>query len=67
MTEYELKTITETTIGGLTMSGTTYQIPIDSQGNVPSEYQYKNRIMKGGKMLVFDTEQEYLNWLEQNT
>jgi len=67
MNTYTLITIEETTINGISISGTVYQVPIDQNGDIPTNYLAKNRVIKNGEMLVFDTEQEYRDWLQQNT
>ena len=67
MNTYTLITIEETTINGISISGTTYQVPIDQNGDIPANYLAKNRVIKNGEMHVFDTEQEYRDWLQQNT
>ena len=68
MNTYELKTVEETTIIGTGMGSTTYQVPVDQNGNIPLDYQHKNRvIIDNTTMIVFDTEQEYKDWIDQNT
>ena len=66
MNTYRLITVQETTIVGTGMSSTAYQIPVDEFGNTPSDYLTKNRILQdGSQMLVFDNEQEYLDYINQ--
>ena len=66
MNTYRLITVQETTLIGTGMSSTAFQIPIDEFNNVPFDYLNKNRIIAdGSQMLVFDTEQEYLDYINQ--
>ena len=68
MNTYQLITIQESTIIGTGMASTSFQIPIDQNGNTPVDYQHKNRvIIDNTSMIVFDTEQEYKDWVDQNT
>lgn len=63
MNTYELKEVAETT---LPQQSTSYsQVPIDPLGNIP-DYLNKDRVIHNGQMIVFDTRQEYLDYLEQN-
>ena len=63
MNTYDLKEVAETEIPqGAT---TYYQVPIDILGNIP-DYLNKDRVIRNGQMLVFDTKQEYLDYLESN-
>mgnify|MGYP003339545562 CR=1 FL=1 len=66
MNIYNLSTVEQSTISDGNISTTYYQFPIDINGN-PVEYLSKFRIIKDGQMVVFDTEQEYRDWLIQNT
>ena len=66
MNTYRLITVQETTLIGTGMSSTSFQIPVDEFNNVPSDYLNKNRIIAdSSQMLVFDTEQEYLDYINQ--
>jgi hypothetical protein len=65
MNTYNLKTVNEATIIGDNLSTISYVIPIDDLGNIP-DYLAKDRIIKNGQMLVFNTRQEYLDYLESN-
>lgn len=67
MNTYELTTVEETSIIGTNISSTTYTLPVDGLGNVPANYMNKFRVVKDNQMLVFDTEQEYRDWIQQNT
>jgi len=62
MTTYNLKTVEESTITNGNLSTTFYIIPIDDQGIVP-DYINKDRVIQNDHMLVFDTHQEYLDYL----
>jgi hypothetical protein len=66
MNTYNLKTVEEAFYINNSLSTTTYQIPVDDQGNTPA-YLDKFRLVTGGQMLVFDTEQEYRNYIASNT
>ena len=65
MTTYNLKEVEEASIGMGGYNTTVYLIPIDSQGNPVTDYQWKDRVLKNGQMIVFDTRQEYLDYLAQ--
>jgi hypothetical protein len=70
MITYDLTTVEEATItslpdGAYGVSTTSYIIPIDQNGS-PVEYLTKFRIIKDNQMLVFDTEQEYRDYLNGN-
>lgn len=41
MTTYNLKTVEETTINGLSIYGTAYQVPVDQNDNIPTDYLTK--------------------------
>jgi len=62
MTTYNLKTVEESTITNGNLSTTFYIIPIDDRGIVP-DYINKDRVIQNDYMLVFDTHQEYLDYL----
>lgn len=62
MNTYNLKTVQESVIINGNLSTTTYTIPVDLDNSIPN-YLNKNRVIKEDKMLVFDTEQEYLDYL----
>jgi hypothetical protein len=70
MITYDLTTVEEATItplpdGAYGVSTTSYTMPIDQNRN-PVEYLTKFRIIKDNQMLVFDTEQEYRDYLNGN-
>lgn len=70
MNTYNLITVEETTvttnnIGSI--STTSYLIPVDINDVPITDYVTKNRVIKNNQMIVFDTEQEYRNWLQQNS
>jgi hypothetical protein len=70
MNTYNLITVEETTvttnnIGSI--STTSYLIPVDINDVPITDYITKNRVIKNNQMLVFDTEQEYRDWLQQNS
>jgi hypothetical protein len=65
MNTYNLKTVEEAFYINNSLSTTTYQIPVDDQGNIPA-YLDKFRLVTGGQMLVFDSEQEYRNYITSN-
>ena len=70
MNTYNLTTVEEANLitlpdGLVGVSTTTYTIPIDSNGN-PVEYLTKFRITQNNQILVFDTEQEYRDYLDGN-
>lgn len=65
MNIYTMKTIEEASVHEIAVSTTTFSVPVDSLGNIP-EYLNKDRIIKDGQMLVFDTRQEYLDYLSAN-
>jgi len=65
MNTYNLKTVEEAFYINNSLSTTTYQIPVDDQGNTPA-YLDKFRLVTGGQMLVFDTRQEYLDYLNSH-
>ena len=62
MNTYNLKSVEEATIVNGNLSVTTTQLPIDNQGNVP-DYISKDRVIQYDKMLVFDTHQEYIDYI----
>jgi hypothetical protein len=62
MNTYNLKSVEEATIVNGNLSVTTTQLPIDNQGNVP-DYISKDRVIQDDKMLVFDTHQEYIDYI----
>lgn len=67
MNTYNLTTVEESTINGDSRSTTYYAIPVDGN-NVPvTDYHSKFRVIVNNQMLVFDTEQEYRDWLQQNS
>lgn len=67
MNTYTLKTVEESTISGGTISTTYYTIPVDNS-NIPiTDYHSKFRVIVDNQMLVFDTEQEYRDWIQQNS
>jgi len=61
MNTYNLKTVQESVVINGNLSTTTYTIPVDIDNSIPN-YLNKNRVIKEDKMLVFDTEQEYLDY-----
>ena len=63
MNTYNLKNVIETHLPQ--GSSTIYQIPVDDLGNIPA-YLDKFRVVIGGQMLVFDTEQEYRSYIADN-
>jgi hypothetical protein len=63
MNAYNLKDVIETSLPQ--GSSTIYQVPVDSLGNIP-DYLNKDRIIEDGQMLVFDTRQEYLDYLNSH-
>lgn len=65
MNTYNLTTVEESTIAEGNLMTTSYTIPVDSNGN-PADYLSKFRIIKNGQMMVFDTEQEYRDYLINN-
>ena len=70
MNTYNLTTVEEALLtdlpeGATGASTTIYTIPVDSGGN-PVEYLTKFRIIKDNQMLIFDTEQEYKDYLSGN-
>lgn len=65
MRTYSLKTIEETNITGSDITKKIDSVPVDEQGNIP-EYLNKWRIRKDNQMLVFDTQQEYSDYLSAN-
>ena len=66
MTTYNLTSVEEATpVTGGGCNTMTYQIPVDTQGNIPI-YLNKFRVIKDNQMLVFDTEQEYRTWISEN-
>jgi hypothetical protein len=68
MQTYTLITVEESTINLMGRSGMTYKIPVDNNGNTVTDYLSKNRVIyNDNQMIVFDTEQEYVDWLQQNT
>lgn len=60
---YNFKTVKETTIVSGSQMTQDFQIPIDDLGVVPFDYLYKFRVIKDNQMLVFDTEQEYNDYI----
>jgi hypothetical protein len=62
MNTYDLKSVEEATIINGNLSVTTTQLPIDNQGNIP-DYISKDRVIQDDKMLVFDTHQEYIDYI----
>jgi hypothetical protein len=66
METYTLKTVEQSVLINGSLSSTSYDIPVDSQGKVP-DYIDKFRLITNGQMFVFDTEQEYRDWLQNNT
>jgi hypothetical protein len=67
MKAYSLKYVYESRIIGPNMSTTEYQIPVDEFDVTPSDYLIKDRIIKDDQqLLVFDTRQEYLDYLASN-
>ena len=67
MNTYNLTTVEESTINGGSRSTTYFAIPVDGN-NVPvTDYHLKFRVIADGQMHVFDTEQEYRDWLQQNS
>lgn len=70
MNTYNLITVEETTITANNIGSvatTSYLIPVDINGIPITDYITKNRVIKDNQMLVFDTEQEYKGWLQQNS
>lgn len=67
MNTYIFKTVKETTIVGGSMMTQENKVPIDDLGNVPIDYLHKNRVIKGEQLLVFDTEQEYNDYINNVT
>ena len=66
MNTYNLTTVAETNIIQFGVSTTTTLVPINSDGTPVTDYTVKNRVIKGDQMIIFDTEQEYRDWLVQN-
>jgi hypothetical protein len=64
MNTYTLITIEETTIAGDNISSVYYTIPVDNNNNPVTDYTTKNRILRNNQMLVFDTYEEYRNYIE---
>jgi hypothetical protein len=63
MNIYDLKTVREATIIGGNMSTNIYQIPVDQNGVIP-DYLGKDRVIReDGKLLVFDTKEEYDDYI----
>lgn len=62
MNTYNLKSVEEATIINGNLSVITSQLPIDDQGNIP-DYISKDRVIQDDKMLVFDTHQEYIDYI----
>ena len=62
MNTYDLKSVEEATIINGNLSVTTTQLRIDDQGNIP-DYISKDRVIKDDQMLVFDTHQEYIDYI----
>ena len=66
MNTYNLITIKESTINDSSFSTTTYQIPVTSGGTSVTDYGDKNRIWINNQLIVFDTQEEYDEWISQN-
>ena len=62
MNTYNLKSVEEATVRNGNLSVTTIQVPVNDQGNVP-DYISKDRMIQDDKMLVFDTHQEYIDYI----
>ncbi len=70
MNTYNLITVEETTITTNNIGSvatTSYLVPVDINDIPVTDYVTKNRVIKNNQMLVFDTEQEYRDWLQQNS
>lgn len=67
MNTYNLTTVEETTIYDNTTSTTYYTIPVDGNNIPVTDYYSKFRVIVNNQMIVFDTEQEYRDWLQQNS
>lgn len=70
MKTYNLTTVNETTIIDRELKSittTSHIVPIDGNGDTPLDYTGKNRVIVDNQMIVFDTEQEYRDWLQQNS
>ena len=67
MNTYNLTTVEEAIIIAGCITTTFNTLPIDGNGNAVTDYTHKFRAIKDGQMIVFDTEQEYRDWLTQNT
>lgn len=44
-----------------------FQLPIDEFGIVPPDYLHKFRAIQNNQMIVFEDEQEYINYLNNLT
>lgn len=64
---YNFTTVKETTIIGDTLMTQDFQLPIDEFGIVPPDYLHKFRAIQNNQMIVFEDEQEYINYLNNLT
>ena len=64
MTTYNLKVAEEATIIGTNINTYYTKVPIDENGLIP-DYLTKDRVIVNDQMLVFDTHQEYLDYINQ--
>jgi hypothetical protein len=64
MTTYNLKAVEEATIVGTNINTYYIKVPIDDNGLIP-DYLTKDRVIVDDQMLVFDTHQEYLDYINQ--
>lgn len=67
MNTYNLKTVEESAISGGSRSTTYYTFPVDGNNTPITDYHSKFRVITENEMIVFDTEQEYRDWLQQNS
>lgn len=68
MQTYNIVSVEETTIypetgGSITE---TRKYPVDQSGSVVLDYQSKNRVIREDEMIVFDSMNEYLDWMANN-
>lgn len=67
MNTYNFKTVKETTLISGSMVTQDFLLPIDEFGIVPPDYLHKFRVIKDNQMIVFEDEQEYINYLNNLT
>lgn len=64
---YNLIQIEEANVTGGSITTTIYNMPVDNTNTPVTNYTTKFRVIQNNQMIVFDSEQEYRDWLQQNT